>query len=64
MSQSFAETPLGCVNFLVTGVITPEMQTRLDAIGNVNYLLNDIAQDVVPWDDVTNEVFHYAARII
>ena len=65
MSKSFAETPPGCVNFLVAGVITPEMQTRLDAIGNVKvYLLDDIAQDGVPWDDFTNEVFHHAVRII
>ncbi len=25
MTKSFAETPSGCVNFLVAGVITPEM---------------------------------------
>ena len=65
MTKSFAETPPGCVNFLVAGVITPEMQTRLDAIGNVKvYLLNDIAQDGEHWDDFTNEVFHHAVRII
>ncbi len=29
MSKSFAETPPGCANFLVAGVITTEMQTRL-----------------------------------
>ncbi len=65
MSKSFAETPPGCVNFLVAGVITPEMRTRLAAIGSVKvYLLDDIAQDGERWDDFTNEVFHHAARVI
>ena len=65
MTKSFAETPAGCVNFLVAGVITPEMQTRLDAMGNVKvYLLDDIAKDGGHWDDFTNEVFHHAVRVI
>lgn len=65
MSKSFAETPPGCVNFLVAGVITPKMRTRLAAIGSVKvYLLDDIAQDGERWDDFTNEVFHHAVRVI
>ena len=64
MSKSFAETPPGCVNFLVAGVITPEMRSRLDAIGNVKvYLLDDISRDGELWDDFTNEVFHHAVRV-
>lgn len=65
MTKSFAETPPGCVNFLVAGVITPEMQSRLDAMGNVKvYLLDEIAQDEEHWRDFTNEVFHHAIRVI
>ncbi len=65
MTKSFAETPPGCVNFLVAGIITLEMQTRLDAMGNVKvYLLDDVSQDGEPWDDFTNEVFHHAIRVI
>ena len=65
MTKSFAETPPGCVNFLVAGVITPEMRTRLDAIGSVKvYRLDDIAQNGEHWDDFTNEVFHHAVRVI
>lgn len=65
MAKSFAETPPGCVNFLIAGVITPEMQTRLDIIGNVKvYRLDDIAQDGEIWNDFTNEVFHHAIRVI
>lgn len=64
MTKSFAETPPGCVNFLVAGVITPEMQARLDAMGNVKvYLLDEIAQDGKRWDDFMSEVFHYTIRV-
>ena len=64
MTKSFAETPPGCVNFLVAGVVTPEMQSRLDAMGNVKvYLLDEIAQDGKRWDDFIREVFHYTIRV-
>ena len=65
MSKSFAETPPGCVNFLVAGVVTPEMRTRLEEMGVVKvYLLDEISQDGEHWDDFTNEVFHHAVRVI
>lgn len=64
MTKSFAETPPGCVNFLIAGVITPEMQSRLNAMGNVKvYLLDEIAQDGKRWDDFMSEVFHYTIRV-
>lgn len=64
MKKSFAETPTDCVNFLVAGVITPEMKTRLDAMGKVKvYLLDEIAKDGERWDDFINEVFHYTIRL-
>jgi len=65
MSKSFAETPPGCINFLVAGVVTPEMQTRLEEMGVVKvYLLDKVSQDGELWDDFTNEVFHHAIRVI
>ena len=65
MSKSFVETPPSCQNFLVAGVITSEMQTRLNALGNVKvYVLDDIANDGEQWEDFTNEVFHHAIRVI
>lgn len=65
MSKSFAETPPGCQNFLIAGVVTPEMQARLDALGNVKvYMLDDLDQDDDHWNDFTNEVFHHAVRVI
>ena len=38
MTKSFMETPPGCKNFLVAGIITPEMQTRLNEMRNVKGL--------------------------
>ena len=65
MSKSFAETPRGCVNFLVAGVITPQMQTRLDGMGDVKcYRLDRLSEDEGYWDDFTNEIFHHAVRVI
>lgn len=65
VSKSFNETPPGCINFLVVGVITNEMQNRLDAMGVVKvYKLDDISQKGKCWDDFINEVFHHAVRII
>lgn len=64
MTKSFDETPPGCVNFLIAGVVTPEMKKRLDAKGNVKvYLLDEIAQDGECWEHFTKEVFHHAVRI-
>ena len=65
MSKSFSETPPGCVNFLVAGVITPEMQTRLDGMGDVKvYRLDKLSKDGSYWDDFTNEIFHHVVRVI
>lgn len=64
MQKSFEATPPGCVNFLVAGVVTPEMQGRLDQIGVVKvFLLDDLAHDGQGWTDFINEVFHYTLRI-
>ena len=65
MTKSFEETPPGCVNFLVAGVITPEMQARLDDMGVIKvYLLDELAKDGKRWDHFINEVFHHAVRVI
>ncbi|MCY4263697.1 MAG: hypothetical protein OXE78_02430 [Gammaproteobacteria bacterium] len=65
MTKSFAETSPGCVNFLVAGVITPEMQKRLDTMGNIKvYQMDQITQDKECWDEFMNEIFHHTIRII
>ena len=64
MQKSFAETPPGCTNILIAGVVTPAMQTRLDQMGVVKvYELGDLAVDGVPWDAFTREMFHHIIRI-
>ena len=65
MTKSFAETPPSCVNFLIAGVITTEMRSRLDDMGVVKvYELSRLAQDGEGWDEFINELFHHAVRII
>ena len=65
MQKSFAETPAGCNNFLVAGVVTPEMKSRLDEIGTVKtYLLEDLSKSSESWDGFMMEIFHYSIRII
>ena len=64
MQKSFAETPPGCVNFLVAGVVTSEMEKRLNQIGVVKvYLLDQIVADEEHWNDFALELFHHALRI-
>lgn len=63
-TKSFDNTPSGCVNFLVAGVITAEMQRRLDAIGMIRvFALDDVIRDGVGWYAFLNEVFHHVVRI-
>ena len=65
MKKSFDETPSGCLNFLISGVITSTVQKRLDEIGIVKaYLLDDLMSDENAWNDFANEVFHHAVRVV
>ncbi len=64
MQKSFEATPPNCVNFLVVGVVTEEMRSRLNAMGVVKvFLLDELAHDGQPWTRFLNEVFHYTVRI-
>ena len=64
MQKSFAETPAGCVNILIAGVVTPAMKTRLDQMGVVKvYLLGDLAVDGPSWEAFLRELFHHIIRI-
>ena len=64
MQKSFEATPANCVNFLVVGVVTEEMRSRLNAMGVVKvFLLDELAHDGEPWTRFLNEVFHYTVRI-
>ena len=64
IQKSFEETPPGCVNMLVAGIVTSEMRERLNRLGIVKtFLLDDLAHDGDPWEAFLNEVFHYTVRI-
>ena len=64
MQKSFEETPPGCVNMLIAGVITSEMESRLENMGVTKvFLLDDLAHDGEAWVGFLNEVFHYTVRI-
>ena len=64
MRKSFAETPVGCVNFLVAGVVTAEMENRLRQIGLVKvYLLDEVSVDGQKWEEFVLELFHHGLRL-
>ena len=64
MTKSFENTPPGCVNMLIAGVITEEMQNRLQNIGVVKvFLLDDVVIDGPRWISFLNEVFHFTLRM-
>ena len=64
MRKSFEETPAGCTNVLISGVITPAMAKRLDEYGvTLRYLLDDLVGDTKRWAEFLNEIFHHVIRI-
>ena len=64
MTKSFENTPPGCTNILVAGVITPEMRSSLQSIGVVKvFELDDVITDGPGWITFLDEVFHYTVRI-
>lgn len=65
MSKSFEETPKGCTNFLIAGVITAEMSNRIEKMGVVHkYHLLDVSEDGEVWDTFVKELFVYATRVV
>ena len=64
IQKSFKETPAGCINILVAGIITNEMGERLAGLGIVKtYLLDKLVDDEAYWMDFLNEVFHHTIRV-
>ena len=62
--KSFGATPPGCVNMLIAGVVTTEMQERLDSLGLKRiFLLDDLIGSGGRWFEFLNEVFHHTVRI-
>ncbi len=64
VQKSFAETPPGCTNMLIAGVVTDEMQTRLKQMGiTMVFALDDLASEGPKWDAFVRELFHHTIRI-
>lgn len=63
MQKSFDETPARCHNFLIAGVVTPEMRSRLDQQRVEVYILDDLLNDD-KWEEFTTDLFHHALRIV
>ena len=64
VQKSLAETPPGCTNVLVAGVVTDEMQTRLDQMGVTKvFLPEELAADGPGWDGFIRELFHHTIGI-
>ena len=64
VQKSFEATPTNCVNMLVAGIVTTEMQKRLAELRvNRTFMLDQIEHDGPQWEEFLNEVFHYTIRI-
>ena len=64
VQKSFEATPANSVNILVAGIVTAEMEQRLNSLGIGKYfLLDNITHDGEGWSDFLNEVFHHVVRI-
>lgn len=64
VQKSFAETPPGCTNMLIAGVVTDEMQIRLDQMGVTKvFFLDDLAAEGPKWQAFVRELFHHTIRI-
>lgn len=58
MKKSFDATPTNCVNMLIAGIVTPEMQSRLDDMGMTDvFLIDDLAYDGDSWNEFVDTVF-------
>lgn len=62
MQKSFAETPPRCQNFLIAGIVTTEMESRLAQHNVKVFILDDLLNDDT-WNAFTTELFHHALRI-
>ena len=64
IQKSFEATPPNCVNMLIAGVVTSQMQERLDGLGvDKVFMLDQLSNDAEYWTGFLNEVFHYTVRI-
>lgn len=64
IKKTFDESPIGCKNFLIVGVVTDTMKKRLSEIRVEKYFLFDeLLDETHLWEALMNEIFHHALRI-
>ena len=64
VKKTFDETPPGCKNFLVAGVVTPTMRTRLEEMRiEDDFDIEQLLHDKAAWARFLNEIFHHALRL-
>lgn len=64
VKKTFDESPAGCKNFLVAGVVTPTMRARLREMRmEADFDVEDLLRDEQAWRRFVNEIFHHALRI-
>ena len=65
IQKSFDQTPARSRNFVVLGIVTPAMRSRLDELNVTrDFLLYDLLNDSEAWDAFVAELFHHTLRII
>ena len=64
VKKTFDETPVGCKNFLIAGVVTPTMRERLDEMRmERDFDIDRLLHVDAGWTEFMNEIFHHALRI-
>ena len=64
VKKTFDETPVGCKDFLIAGVVTPTMRERLDEMRmERDFDIDRLLHVDAGWTEFTNEIFHHALRI-
>lgn len=64
IKKTFDEAPADCKNFLILGVDTPTMRTRLNEMRiEADFNINQLLESSAAWTEFVNEIFHHAQRI-
>lgn len=64
VKKTFDEAPTDCKNFLILGVVTPTMRTRLDEMRmEADFNIDQLLESNAAWTEFMNEIFHHALRI-
>lgn len=64
VKKTFDEAPTDCKNFLILGVVTPTMRTRLDEMRmEADFNIDQLLESNAAWTELMNEIFHHALRI-